>query len=101
MDLHKNCFFSSQTSDATSATVKSMGGMRQVIISGNLDGGTVAIEGSLDGTNWVPIKSSMAVGHYSIPFTIGNIRAKIAGGGASLNASVASYEDPDVMVVFP
>lgn len=101
MDLHKHCFFSGQTSNATSTSVKSMGGMRQVVVSGNLDGGTLTIEGSLDGTNWVPIKAITALGHYSIPFTLGNVRAKIAGGGGSLNASVATYEDPDVMVVYP
>jgi len=101
MDLHKNCFFTNQTANATSAVVKSMGGMRQVIVFGNLDGGTLTIEGSQDGTNWFPIKAISAIGHYSVPFSIGSIRAKIAGGGASLDATVSAYEDPDVMVVYP
>ena len=78
-----------------------MGGINQVHVSGVMDGATVTIEGSMDGgTLWSPIKAITAIGHYSMPFTRGLVRATISGVGAGTLITLRSYEDPDVQAVF-
>lgn len=73
-----------------------------MFVYGDLDGGTLTIEGSMDeGVSWVPIKAITALGQYSIPLPRGHYRGTIAGGGGSLNLTVKVYRDGDVNVVFP
>lgn len=101
MSCSNSCLFNNQTSNASSSAHQCNGGINQVFVQGGLGGGTLTIEGSMDGgATWVPIKAISAAGLYSIPLPIGQYRGTLAGAsGPTLTVKV--YRDGDVNVVFP
>jgi len=101
MSCSDSCIFSGQSSNASSGAVRASGGMHAVAAYGTFGGGTVTIEGSMDGgSTWFPIKAITAAGLYVIPLPIGKYRATLSGSsGASITVQV--YRDGDVNVVFP
>ena len=101
MSCNKACLLNGANANGSGDVAASHGSVNQVVVTGVMNGATVTIEGSPDGTNWAPIKAITALGHYSMPFTRGQVRATVSSVGGSTEVSVHSYYDPDALVVFP
>lgn len=91
--------FSNQTTNATGAAkavpVSEQGGFlhRTIYITGTLDGATFTLQATADGTNWVDVPDSDTTlpSPVNVVIRAKQVRGVLAGGGASLDATVQLY----------